>query len=1107
MRPIFACLWCWLLLAGSLFAQQPSAPAAPPVAEPAPLLPPVTAPPTNEGAVQLLEPDTFLLPDQEGELQTILRFPFEEFIEAVKIKNEIDGPQQQPRYSLQEFKVTGAASDQHAQLRLEFTILVRTSNWIRVPLGLPQIVLREPVQYEGPGEQFLHFDQEQDGYVSWLRSEPNTTHQLVLEVLVPLVKLGSESALQLGAPRATASSFAIDVSEPRAVGRLADSNQKLTTEHRPNITHFSGIGVGGEFELAWRSGDRPAAKVPIALEASGLILARIDGRSVRSEARLTVRSFGGEFDQFRVRLPPGAELVAGAQPGYSLAPVEETTGKSKSRLVDVKLDHKSVGPVEVRLVTEQSRELAGADREVELAGFEVVNAIRQWGHLAVEVIGDWQVLWGDKRNMRQVEDLPESLRRDDLVAGFEYFSQPCSLPARVIPRTTRVRVEPEYLLSIGARQASLEARLRYSVRGAKVFSFEIRMHGWEVEAINPSNVVDVDAIVVSDQGIVSIPLLQPTTGQVELVLKARCELGEQAKEVALELPVPEATSQTPSTLIVLADDNVELTVLTEKLSGLTPMQIAPRVKLPVRQQAPLYFRGEADPALFAAALEVHVQEIASRVASVVQLESAGGRVEQALSYRVEYEPIDKLTLAVPRRLAQPGAMQISFEGQSLSLVAVTTDAAAEDTPSETVLMRAALPQARIGNCELLVSFPLTTPEVMPQQSIDLRVPLVMPVDTVLEGNQVLVQPAPGLRVSHRKGAWSETEPEQTTSDPQRGLHLEAEASMGELPLAVQAEQRLSPGSTVVYRAWLQTWLTSTARQDRICYRFTSNEDQLTLRLPVGVEPRGIECVLDAALVPVELGSERTLTIPLPPQASGRRRQLELRYNFRERRGGSGLLTIAAPQLQGGILIESLSTQLILPRHEHLIAAPDNLIPEFRWGWQDFYWGRHPLRSQSQLESWVGATAGAQPPPATNAYLFSALRIPAELQFRTATRGAIMLFCSGAVLIAGLVLLYVPASRQSGVLFGAAVLLLAVGVLYPEPVLLAAQAAVLGLILVLIAGLLKRFAGRRCYEVPSPGASSLSAPGRSTLEGAPRVPSAAPSSATSTVALHTSEANG
>ena len=43
------------------------------------------------------------------------------------------------------------------------------------------------------------------------------------------------------------------------------------------------------------------------------------------------------------------------------------------------------------------------------------------------------------------------------------------------PRTTRVSVEPEYLLLVDADQVSLQAKLRYNIRTAEVGSLQIEM--------------------------------------------------------------------------------------------------------------------------------------------------------------------------------------------------------------------------------------------------------------------------------------------------------------------------------------------------------------------------------------------------------------------------------------------------------------------------------------------------------------------------------------------------------------------------------------------------------------------------------------------------------
>ena len=72
----------------------------------------------------------------------------------------------------------------------------------------------------------------------------------------------------------------------------------------------------------------------------------------------------------------------------------------------------------------------------------------------------------------------------------------------------------------------------------------------------------------------------------------------------------------------------------------------------------------------------------------------------------------------------------------------------------------------------------------------------------------------------------------------------------------------------------------------------------------------------------------------------------------------------------------------------------------------------------------------------------------------------MLWAAGAALVAGLLLIYVPLSRHPATLLVVGVALLATGLIAPEPTLLLAQAASLGLALTLLAGMLERGVARR-----------------------------------------------
>ena len=125
-----------------------------------------------------------------------------------------------------------------------------------------------------------------------------------------------------------------------------------------------------------------------------------------------------------------------------------------------------------------------------------------------------------------------------------------------------------------------------------------------------------------------------------------------------------------------------------------------------------------------------------------------------------------------------------------------------------------------------------------------------------------------------------------------------------------------------------------------------------------------------------------------------------------------------------------------------------------------------------METWAGAaTSDRSSPVGTNRYLFSTMGNVQRCELRTADRFWIVLIASGGALVAGLLLIYVPSSRHPGSLFGASVVLICVGAWFPEPTLLLAQAASLGLALTLMAGLLERGVARRRRRTMIPEVSS------------------------------------
>jgi hypothetical protein len=292
--------------------------AAPEVARPLP----TAARETPAPRVEESQPSIYYLPDKQGTLQPVLDFKYEEFVDLYRLKNQLGRRDQPPRYSLQRMSATGTATGAYAEIAVQFQAVVRDNEWVRVPLRLDQGLLRGMVQYKGTGKQIVQYEGEGVGYVCWIRGKPESQHEITLTMLVPLDSTGDETRLKLCVPRATASEMKLTAAVGGAVGTASEGATLIASTDKGGTTEFAVVGLGGDFQLAWRKSSPASVQTPVVLEASDTVLATLDGHSVTSEATLSVRSHGGSFDRLTVRLPPEAELLPSKPNDYTLTALD-----------------------------------------------------------------------------------------------------------------------------------------------------------------------------------------------------------------------------------------------------------------------------------------------------------------------------------------------------------------------------------------------------------------------------------------------------------------------------------------------------------------------------------------------------------------------------------------------------------------------------------------------------------------------------------------------------------------------------------------------------------------------------------------------------------------
>jgi len=1073
-----------------------------------------SAPASRIPAVEEVGPEVYWLPDAEGQLQPVLNWPFEAFIKLRELEQGLATQQAPPPFTILSLDATVQVRDQVVEFDAEVEVQVNSERWVRIPLRFDQATMRGGPSYEGSGEHIFAVDPN-GGFVAWLQGKGDKPHRLKLPLLMRADDKATQNLLEVELPLATTSRVAFEFDKPGIeVETTAGVLVERSTTPSEVLTKVDLLGARGHLEVRWKSAEAPALELPLALEASGRLLIRIDGRSVSTVAELQVTSRGRPIERFRVRLPEKARLVAGTTADYQVNVVEDSAAAETDRTVlEIQLTGEPRTEVNIRLVTEQPHDPADTQQSVDLVGFEIVDAVRQAGHVAVATVGDWQLVWGRRKYVRQVatDELPETMPTSDLNAAFEYLNQPAELQVRVTPRRSRVGVEPQYVFLVDGDQVTLHARLKYTIRGARVFALQWRMPQalvrrggsnedndeadqnqseaaliplkWEVRQIGPPNLVDLqDVSVAADEPNepASIALLQPAIGEVELLLDAVASLPPDTDAFSVVLQPQPVNSAGPASVVVVPADNVELRLNQERTDGLSRATATSGLELPLRQQPAMIFRGQPGGARFSATFRRHEREVGVRIESRIELTETETKVQQRLIYDIQYEPMDRIPLIVPQMVADAGGINARVGGQSVSLHRAdhANGERGADGPRPTPTHNIDLTRSRIGNLELTINYSLPPVELPSKTDVALNVPLIVPAEAEAIEHRAQIVHGNTLRVLTRNDDWQPVGGDEGEGPDQLVLSTTGRELNNLLRLVVSRDDTPAVKQTLIDRLWIQSWVGRRQRQDRVALRCTTASDHLLMELPAGADDRTLELLLDGNVATTSI-DDRTLRVDLSRATSNVNHLIELRYRWREPFVSRRALELSTVAFGDDVIVRNTYWQVIMPSERHLIASSPGFHSEQSWVWRTFRWAREPNWRQYELESWVGTPHRTAPSRKTNQYLFSSLGLDRNLEVFTVERWVLVLAASGLALVLGLILIHTTAGNRTALLLCVSLSVAAVGILYPDATILISQAAIFGFLLVIASRLLQRGTNDRPTRPSNSPASSLIERGSST----------------------------
>ena len=1019
-----------------------------------------------------------------------------------------------PPFILRNVSATGTIVGNYVETDVRIELWTTSYRPVRVPLGFKEGILPSEEQtdkptfrYNGTGSASLTVDPQERQYVAIVspqtpaaesehsekseRPDINQRHIISLVLWLPFGQNGGgKNRLPLSFPQSNSSQFQlevpaanVDISVTR--GFLLDKQENADRQS----TLLKVQGLRTDTEISW--GKKSVEIVdnrPVLLVDRASIDVRLDVRSAVYDAVLPVSSATSTFDHLQIRLPQGCVLDREISDRYAVAGDYSIGEVNDESVVTIRLPQKTAGPVSLRLRGTQQFEGDGEtpDFKCELEGFEVLGAERQTGFLSVSVIpSEMKPHWDPVRGVRHTEGTtaapltpstpvvysPNSTR-------FEFISQPFLLRVQVVSPKTRINVKPEYQFHIQRGLITMTARLAYTVSGSKTAVLRLRLSDseWRYD-FSMSRLVDASSVELDESGLLTMPLRNPMDGTFNIEFQAyRTIASEEEQWHRIILPIPKPPQEMwsePAPVVILSDNNVEVFPIDESYSVTAQQRILgltrqTRRTMPIRsnppdlQQEPLLYRADPADAVFVADLIYRQRQIKASMQTEVRFLEESNRITQTILYEAAYVPVDRLYFLLPQALATSGNIQVQWSSQTLEL-RDTISGAGSDVPDNWVRKSIQLPESMF-KFQLTFQYPQPPLTVFAESVTQLPLSFICPAEVPVSYHNIRFHMPPGYKMElHNESRllWeSFREPRRLTSEVVETFR--SVQSPTRIVLLVSAAEQNVSGTTIVERAWLQTWLTSGIRVDRATYLVKSMDDSITIQLPPdAVREHRIIVRVDRREIQPNLSPWGTLTIPILPEQHNRLVEIALDYRYAFVMS-QFVVPVILPSFTKDVLIQSQYWQVIIPQGKHIIGCPAGWTPEYHWIWNGLFWGRSPSIQMSDLGFDTNEPAVSK----ASQYVFHHLQPPSYVELYVVNRSLIVLCSSGIALLVGLLLIYLPQARYAGSLFGLGIALVAVLFYQPPLVLLMLQAAVFGVFLALGTGYVYRIFHREKEWIPS-----------------------------------------
>lgn len=888
---------------------------------------------TRNTLIELSKLDTFLK-NRDGDLIQYFNITFEEFERVYNALNSAKRDSVSDSYSIRSVKIINRVRDQSVQMEIEFKIHTRTDALVDIPIHLENTLFP-------PTADNANVVRHDDRYFFRLAGKKNVEQTIRLSGLQRTTRTRTGKQLVLDLPPATYSVVEIHDTMPNAVFSAPQE-----TISQPITSVFSGgsaieiTGLKNRASITWRTrnkrGMEPAGRVEKDLSVTAMVTAD----EVRYSARFSV-SGPEPFSSIRIGLPRNAQQVSLQSETGTLSESGQTSPAWKIYQLEFDRQSNRFPDLEISWTVPLN------DRAASLVGFEILDFFHEGGQLTVQSDNGINFALSNRFNLGAPNTVVEN----------RHYSFRISTPifsARLFTLADAVATEIQGDAQIELSPDRLTMSLVLPSTGADdgPADLSIRLNGWSLRSGQPGIQLDNAS---GDARISPVFFLTENSNRKIELFRPINKLGE------LKLEFPRISNLTIDSWRITLSCTEELICRID--AGKNP-QFDWRSGNESMVVSSAQRQVMTSPSSHLPILSIRLDPVRPFIDARRQLKliEAQGRFE--VHSRTEiHSSRDFASLVVNSPVA---VETMRVDGKEYNIAGmIPSQGFRIDLPAPKRNIKIDLIHDVSGLVAdsfqwKLTRFYLPTRSGTDESSDAIQIQGVNYSPVVIESELIVTTPN-GTHIVPDSD-WNAL---ATGSSPNHDLYRG-----GTLEHISFQYDVLPEDDVAVHKAWCQTSLNDSFRQDRIVIRFSPRRSLIQWQMPDGSQL--VECYLDG--LPLSLrNSDESSTLETGFSDFSREYVIEfyLRYFHAPQKNH---LSLALPKTSRLTWCRQIYWHVRLPDNRYILNYSSGLTADYVLDWTGFFLRPQPRMTLKQLDRWIGTTEEIVPGESGNDYLFSTFGI-------------------------------------------------------------------------------------------------------------------------------------